>query len=397
MTEKRIIYTLLIFSCFAMIYGSDKSGKAISVFNIVKFANDVCNGTDNKYGTCYTEDECEDKGGKASGSCAEGYGVCCTFTAGCGDTVSENSTYFESNGVKSGACNTKVCRCDKNICQMRLDFTTFQIAGPSTATVTVASTTWGRAVGGTAATAIGRCDVDSFAVTVSGGSSPPVICGTNTNQHMYIDVPQDCALLSFHLDASSSATRQWNIEVTQFSCDYENLAPQGCTQYYFGNAGAGTFESFNYNAGAGKHLANQNQVVCFRREKNMCKICYTSTGADFSLSLADGTSAVVGVMGHNGLVCGYGTDGQGAMGYDHIIIPQPSGTDGTPGPGTSKFCGSTLALAAAADMTTGKDPATVCSKSIPFNVRFLSDNFENADEVDSRGFKLTYTQESKCT
>merc|ERR1712064_249331 len=48
MTEKRILYTLLIFSCFAMIYGSTKTGKAISVFNIVKFANDVCNGTDNK-------------------------------------------------------------------------------------------------------------------------------------------------------------------------------------------------------------------------------------------------------------------------------------------------------------------------------------------------------------
>ena len=65
------------------------------MFNIVKFENGVCNGTDNKYGTCYTEDECEDKGGKASGSCAEGYGVCCTFTMGCGDSKSENCTYFE--------------------------------------------------------------------------------------------------------------------------------------------------------------------------------------------------------------------------------------------------------------------------------------------------------------
>ena len=29
MTEKRILYTLLIFSCFAMIYGSTKSGKGL--------------------------------------------------------------------------------------------------------------------------------------------------------------------------------------------------------------------------------------------------------------------------------------------------------------------------------------------------------------------------------
>ena len=28
-------------------------------------------------GTCYTEDECDSRGGSASGSCAEGYGVCC--------------------------------------------------------------------------------------------------------------------------------------------------------------------------------------------------------------------------------------------------------------------------------------------------------------------------------
>merc|ERR1711884_116654 len=162
MTEKRILYTLLIFSCFAMIYGSTKSGKAISVFNIVKFANDVCNGTDNKYGTCYTEDECEDKGGKASGSCAEGYGVCCTFTAGCGDTISENSTYFESNGASVGACNTKVC-------QMRLDFTTFQISGPSTlTTVTVANTLFGLAnAGGGRASGRGRCDDDSFSISVA--------------------------------------------------------------------------------------------------------------------------------------------------------------------------------------------------------------------------------------
>lgn len=379
-----------------MIYGSTKSGKAISVFNIVKFANDVCNGTDNKYGTCYTEDECEDKGGKASGSCAEGYGVCCTFTVGCGDTVAENSTYFESNNAASGACNTKVCRCNKNICQMRLDFTTFQIADPTTATTTVAKTLFGLSDPGgaadPAATARGRCDADSFSVVVPGGSSPPVICGTNTGQHMYIDVPEECALLSFHLAAGSSATRQWNIEVTQFSCDYENLAPQGCLQYAFGTTGTGTIQSYNFNAGNGIHLANQNVMHCIRREKNMCKICYAAAANDFSLSL--GTAAT---MGHNGKVCGYGADGKGAMGYDHIIIPQPENAAGAAGPGTSKFCGSTLAIATAADMTADKLAATVCSKSVPFNIRFLSDNDENADDVTSKGFRLTYTQESKCT
>ena len=61
----------------------------------------------------------------------------------------------------------------------------------------------------------------------------------------------------------------------------------------------------------------------------------------------------------------------GAMGYDHIIIPQPENAAGAAGPGTSKFCGSTLAIATAADMTADKLAATVCSKSVPFNIRYV--------------------------
>ena len=184
--------------------------------------------------------------------------------------------------------------------------------------------------------------------------------------------------------------RQWAIEVTQFSCDYENLAPQGCLQYHFGNDGAGNVESFNFNAGNGIHLANQNQMICIRREANMCKICWTPAAVgDFQLS--DASSA----MGHNGAVCGYGTNGLGEMGYDHVIIPQPENTMGTAGVGTSKFCGSTLVFAKTAGMTADLAAGTVCSKSLPFNIRFLSDNFEFDDDVMSKGFKLAYT-ESKC-
>ena len=35
-------------------------------------------GTDNRNGTCYTSEECEDRDGAAAGSCADGYGICCT-------------------------------------------------------------------------------------------------------------------------------------------------------------------------------------------------------------------------------------------------------------------------------------------------------------------------------
>ena len=38
--------------------------------------------------------ECMDRQGSASGSCAAGFGVCCVFLAStCGSTVKENCTY----------------------------------------------------------------------------------------------------------------------------------------------------------------------------------------------------------------------------------------------------------------------------------------------------------------
>ncbi len=52
-------------------------------------------------------------------------------------------------------------------------------------------------------------------------------------------------------------------KVTQYSCDYNNLAPEGCVQYFFGSAGQ-QVQTYNYNNGNGRHLANQDQQVCVR-------------------------------------------------------------------------------------------------------------------------------------
>ena len=228
---------------------------------------------------------------------------------------------------------------------MRLDFTSFQIAGPSTATDTVAKALFGEveATAGKEVSRRGQCDTDQFAVAVAGGTSPPVICGVNDNQHMYIDTPTDCATLSFHLSASSGTTRQWNIKVTQYSCDYENLAPAGCTQYFFGNEGKGTVESFNFQAGTSVHLANQDQVICVRREKNMCRICWAANeSGDFRVST--GAMTMTTLKGSNGNAkCGHGATGK--LGYDNLIIPQPVNTASTAKAGAnpqSTFCGSTL-------------------------------------------------------
>ncbi len=50
------------------------------------------------------------------------------------------------------------------------------------------------------------------------------------------------------------------MQVTQFACDFNNLAPSGCTQYFYG-ATTGTVKTFNFGK---EHLANQNQNICVR-------------------------------------------------------------------------------------------------------------------------------------
>ena len=64
-------------------------------------------------------DECSTKGGTNDGSCANGYGVCCTFSGRCGQTIAENNTYFESGGSEGGECKLTICPCSDNICQVQ--------------------------------------------------------------------------------------------------------------------------------------------------------------------------------------------------------------------------------------------------------------------------------------
>merc|ERR1712141_608316 len=115
----------------------ERDGKFLSMFNIVRFPNDHCDAGGSRNGTCYTKEECSNKGGTEDGSCASGYGVCCTFVVNCGVTISENNTYFESDGDEKSHCSINVCKASEKIVQLRLDFITFSLLGPETAATTV--------------------------------------------------------------------------------------------------------------------------------------------------------------------------------------------------------------------------------------------------------------------
>lgn len=154
------------------------------VFQVLRVANEPCQALA-KNGTCYTSEECRAKGGFAEGDCAEGLGVCCIFSLGCGSSTSENGTYFETpETLTTDTCRLKICKQNSNICQIRLDFQTFVISGPSTDTVS----TRGKRVNGTPSASSGvafadasKCLTDIF--TISNQRTVPELCGTNTGYH----------------------------------------------------------------------------------------------------------------------------------------------------------------------------------------------------------------------
>merc|ERR1739844_253497 len=206
---------------------------------IIKFPNDPCDVSSTKNGTCYTSEECSDKGGTSIGSCAEGYGVCCTFSIGCGGASSEKCTYVEISSPSAGQCNAQICPATTNICQIRLDLDTF---------------------------------------VITGAPHIPTVCGTLTGEHMYIDASTDCNNLEFvfgqtAVGVTTLATRSITIKASQLACGDSNLAPSGCSQYYWGTGGASTIKSFGYD-GSTSHLAEQAQTICVRRESGNCQICW---------------------------------------------------------------------------------------------------------------------------
>lgn len=95
---------------------------------------------------------------------------------------------------------------------------------------------------------------------------------------MYFDASDACHDLNFQLGqtgiGTSLATRTWSIKITQYSCNYENLAPSGCDQYYYGTGAMNMVKTFNFDGG--KHLADQMQTICVRREAGNCRICWTA-------------------------------------------------------------------------------------------------------------------------
>jgi len=343
--------TGLFVSCFAQ--EESREEKLISTFQIVRFPNDPCVGSNSRNGTCYTSQECSDKSGTSSGSCADGFGVCCTFVIStCGSTTSENLTaWTQASTVASGECGLTVCPIDDSICSIRLDFTNFVITGPSTHSHAGIRRIMGHPsqnlkdegpynTGGSSTTT--GCLTDIFYMKgASPSTSPPSICGTATGDHMYLEADVDnCNYLTFHLaDMATSATqvsinqgvtalatRTWDITITQIECTSKTLPPPGCTKYFWNAAGRAVLKTPNYSGTAGTwHLGQQHERFCMRRERGYCVGCFATTKAKFALSGRDGNNNIATHYTTPGGCCGYSSQ----IAYEDVATAGNSVLEGT--------------------------------------------------------------------
>jgi len=206
---------------------------------------------------------------------------------------------------------------DDSICSIRLDLTTFVITGPSTVTTIqirrkfgspVMDLTDGANQDNMGSSFTGSCLLDTFyATSASPSSSPPVICGTATGEHMYLEADSDHGnYLDFYFaDAVSSsaaawprgvtalASRSWDMTITQIECTSKTLPPVGCTKYFYNAAGSATLRSSNWQTTTTQnHLGMQHDRYCVRRERGMCVGCFAAADTSFAVSGRDGVASV---------------------------------------------------------------------------------------------------------
>jgi len=168
---ERLIKALFVLYIVSFIVSAreEEHKKAISIFNVVKFKNDVCAGGGNQNGTCYTAEECSAIDGTASGTCAEGYGVCCIVSLSCGSSSKQNCTYMvqaATTAPTTNPCTYTICPMSSNICRIRLDFATFVIGGPTSGTFTQDR---------------GACITDTFTASSSAGLYLSFVVQTQAN------------------------------------------------------------------------------------------------------------------------------------------------------------------------------------------------------------------------
>jgi hypothetical protein len=225
-------------------------------------------------------------------------------------------------------------------------------------------------------------------LTVSnpGGTSPPIICGYNTGQHLFVQASAACNTINIDVDTgTTTTTRKWQIKVTQFECGNQMAPELDCLQYF--TAQTGTIATFNWDttattvASTQVHLSNQYYDICFRRVRSYCSLCLSpqisSTIAKIASSYGLGSSSdASAAKSAFGTTCtGVTTQPAGAGYGDYIEIANLQPTIGTTGTitTTSRLCGSVFNAISTATIA----GATACTWATPFKIGVHFDEGES--------------------
>jgi len=423
----------------------DKLAKHFSLFSVVTFGNEECTSSSSvaggaTTGTCYSSTECSDKKGMSSGNCASGFGVCCVFlnTGAISATISENRTRLRNAEFPSITTATTaqsivytINKMKSDICQIRLDFGTFIIAGPSVTTeaIPAASTT-------ICQDSLVLATSDNSAVT----SSPfGTLCGALTGEHLYVELsPTSSDALTATLATAVSTTitpaiaqRIWDIKVSQIECHATYRAPPGCQRYFMGSSGKIISMNFYKVSGStaaanaqntGLDIATSHIRSCIRRVKGMCctqyDICTTYQGialTDWTNALTTDTTGTTGIFNegfsfdidlspnyivhatqaNSGLVDGQCTG-------DYIEIPSSMSRSCGAMFGSylsavnTRYCGARLG-ANWQQVTAQTASSSVCDCSEPFSVTIHLDDLNDAGAINTANVNINAATKPRGT
>merc|ERR1712183_445209 len=293
-----------------------------------------------------------------------------------------NVSYAQISSFDTGSdtdpCTYTYCKNNDDICKLRIDYESMVLAGPETT-----ETTYINGIN------MGRCNTDTLTVGVPGYNPPPVVCGYNTGQHMWVPASDSCVTINMDIDTASTGTaRSWNIKVSQYECGNLRAPEENCLQYH--TATEGTIASFNYDTSKTSnlktelytqyHLADQYYDICIRRARGYCAVCYSpevihsataavTEGSSFGVSAA--SPAAPTFTSAQGTICTgvttFNADDTIATGFgDYITIDNAQdGVGAETTVGADKLCGILFNADLGNDDT---DTNTVCSYITPFRV-----------------------------
>ncbi|XP_069674297.1 uncharacterized protein [Periplaneta americana] len=178
-----------------------------------KYYSQQCSCSEELEGTCYSKEECHQRGGKPRNNCPNSDLKCCIFELSCGDVSSERITYFQSPEFPAHSIGTLACDYDvaiqEDTCAVRIEYRKVQLA---------------RKLGGV-------CDIDQIFILNSVDGPTTGQCGPLSGYSTTVAVnPGQSKPLKLALLVQNEAYYHWNIKVIQLRCsDLSNFrVPATC-------------------------------------------------------------------------------------------------------------------------------------------------------------------------